>query len=182
MRLQSRHPRLNTAAFEAFIHRRGGAASAAAGRARGRTTGEPQALRRQQRQHAHLDRDSSAGAQALRRRVHARAEGHTVRDPEPNPYFPRLKQLPKVSLARWLGGVRVDHHHPSLLKEVAGLCQAAPRRVLGGLLGGALGADASEFAVTLLIDFAVDAVEPTTTPSVTFASVRGFGRLFADLA
>ena len=54
----------------------------------------------------------------------------TVRDPEPNPYFLRLKILPNASLARWLGGMRFDHHHPNLLKEVADLCQTAPRRVL----------------------------------------------------
>ena len=50
--------------------------------------------------------------------------------PKTKPTFLALKKLPNVSLARWLGGVRFDHHHPSLLKEVAGLCQAAPRRVL----------------------------------------------------
>ena len=70
------------------------------------------------------------GAMAPRSRpINSERCSATVRGPEPNPYFPRLKKLPNVSLARWLGGMRFDHHNPSL-KEEAGLCQAAPRRVL----------------------------------------------------
>ena len=64
------------------------------------------------------------------RPINTERSSATVRGPEPNPLFPGLKKHPNVSLARWLGGVRFDHHCPSLLKEGAGLCQAAPRRVL----------------------------------------------------
>ena len=54
----------------------------------------------------------------------------TVRAPEPNLSLPRSKELSHVSLARWLGGVRFDHHYPSLLQQAAGLWQATPRGII----------------------------------------------------